>query len=139
MLHAHLATPHPPGCTPLACTPLSTLRPAPPPPAKVYALSRTADKEAEARGFGASGFVNTEDAAQLADLRGSFDMILLTASGRAPLDPYLELLKPRGEPPQQPRTPACSPTHPRLQPHAPSLQPHAPSLQPHALQASWSA
>lgn len=64
---------------------------------EVYALSRTADKEAEARGFGATGFVNTEDAAQLAALGGSFDVILLTASGRAPLDPYLALLKPRGK------------------------------------------
>lgn len=64
---------------------------------QVYALSRTADKEAEARGFGASGFVNTEDATQLAALGGSFDVILLTASGRAPLDPYLALLEPRGK------------------------------------------
>ena len=64
---------------------------------QVYALSRTADKEAEARGFGASGFVNTEDATQLAALAGSFDVILLTASGRAPLDPYFTLLKPRGK------------------------------------------
>ena len=50
-----------------------------------------------ARGFGASGFVNTEDATQLAALGGSFDVILLTASGRAPLDPYFTLLKPRGK------------------------------------------
>ena len=40
------------------------------------------------RGFGASGFVNTEDATQLAALAGSFDVILLTASGHAKLTDF---------------------------------------------------
>ncbi len=63
---------------------------------EMVALSRSAEKEAEARGFGAAGFVVTSDAAQMQAARGTFDVILNTASGRAPLDPYFELLKPLG-------------------------------------------
>ena len=50
----------------------------------MVALSRSAEKEAEARGFGAAGFVVTSDAAQMQAARGTFDVILNTASGRAP-------------------------------------------------------
>jgi len=63
---------------------------------EVIAISRSPSKEAEARGFGASGFLITEDPSAMAAAAGSFDMILNTVSGHAPLDPYLALLKPRG-------------------------------------------
>ena len=63
---------------------------------EVVAISRTANKEAEARGFGASSFLITDDAAAMAASASSFDMILNTVSGHAPIDPYLALLKPRG-------------------------------------------
>ena len=64
--------------------------------AEVAALSRTPAKEAEARAFGASTFVCTEDAAAMAAAAGRFDLLLCTASGHAPLDAYLALLRPRG-------------------------------------------
>ena len=64
--------------------------------AEVVAISRTASKEAEARGFGASAFLVTDDVAAMAAAASSFDMILNTVSGHAPIDPYLALLKPRG-------------------------------------------
>lgn len=63
---------------------------------EVVAISRTANKEAEARSFGASHFLITDDAAAMAAAASSFDMILNTVSGHAPIDPYLALLKPRG-------------------------------------------
>jgi len=63
---------------------------------EVVALSRSPSKEAEAREFGASAFLVTEDAAAMAASAASFDMILNTVSGHAPIDPYLALLKPRG-------------------------------------------
>jgi len=62
----------------------------------VVAISRSPGKEAEARSFGASEFLVTEDAAAMKAAASSFDMILSTVSGHAPLDPYLGLLKPRG-------------------------------------------
>ena len=63
---------------------------------EVVAISRTANKEAEARSFGASGFLITDDAGAMAAAASSFDMILNTVSGHAPIDGYLALLKPRG-------------------------------------------
>jgi len=63
---------------------------------EVVAISRSPSKEAEARGFGATGFLFTEDASAMAVAAGTFDLILNTVSGHAPLDPYLSLLKPRG-------------------------------------------
>lgn len=64
--------------------------------AEVVAISRSPNKEAEARGFGATGFLITEDAAAMASHAGTFDLILNTVSGHAPFDGYLSLLKPRG-------------------------------------------
>ncbi|MBC9926294.1 MULTISPECIES: NAD(P)-dependent alcohol dehydrogenase [unclassified Leucobacter] len=60
--------------------------------AEVTVLSRGTAKSADALGFGASRYVDTTDAAALAELAGSFDLILSTVS--APLDivVYLELL-----------------------------------------------
>lgn len=63
---------------------------------EVVAISRTASKEAEARSFGATSFLLTEDATALAAAASSFDVILNTVSGHAPIDVYLGLLKPRG-------------------------------------------
>ncbi len=63
---------------------------------EVVAISRTPSKQAEAASFGATGFLVTEDAAAMAAAACSFDCILSTVSGHAPLDPYLALLKPRG-------------------------------------------
>ena len=65
--------------------------------AEVVAISGTSSKEAEARGFGASSFLLSSDAAAMADAAGSFDLILNTVSGHAPLDPLLALLQPRGK------------------------------------------
>jgi len=62
----------------------------------VVAISRSPSKEAEARKFGATDFLVTEDAAAMAAAAGTFDMILNTVSGHAPIDPYLSLLRPRG-------------------------------------------
>jgi len=63
---------------------------------EVVAISRTASKEDEARSFGASDFLLTEDQVAMAAAAGTFDVILNTVSGHAPLDPFLALLKPRG-------------------------------------------
>ena len=63
---------------------------------EVVALSRSPAKQAEARRFGASSFVLTEDSSAMAAAAGSFDLLLNTVSGHAPLDEYLALLKPRG-------------------------------------------
>ena len=63
---------------------------------EVVAISRSASKEAEARELGASSFLITEDPAAMAAAAGSFDVILNTVSGHAPIDGYLSLLKPRG-------------------------------------------
>uniref|UniRef100_A0A7S2DML8 Prephenate dehydratase domain-containing protein n=1 Tax=Haptolina brevifila TaxID=156173 RepID=A0A7S2DML8_9EUKA len=63
---------------------------------EVVAISRSPSKEAEARKFGATSFLVTEDATAMADAASSFDMILNTVSGHAPIDPYLNLIKPRG-------------------------------------------
>ena len=63
---------------------------------EVVAISRSAAKEAEAKSFGASSFLITEDAGAMAEAAGTFDVLLNTVSGHAPLDPYLALLKPRG-------------------------------------------
>jgi len=63
---------------------------------EVVALSRSPSKEAEARAFGASAFLLTDDAGAMAAHSGTFDLILNTVSGHAPLDAYLSLLKPRG-------------------------------------------
>lgn len=63
---------------------------------EVVAISRSPSKEAEARSFGASAFLDQSNADDMAAAASSFDLILSTVSGHAPLDPYLALLKPRG-------------------------------------------
>ena len=62
----------------------------------VVAISRTPSKAAEATQFGASAFLVTDEPAAMAAAASSFDVILNTVSGHAPLDPLFALLKPRG-------------------------------------------
>jgi uncharacterized zinc-type alcohol dehydrogenase-like protein len=62
----------------------------------VIAISTTPAKEAEARSFGASGFLNSKDADAMAAQKGTFDLVLNTVSGHAPIDPLVNLLRPRG-------------------------------------------
>merc|ERR1711935_331030 len=62
----------------------------------VVAISRNETKKDEATQFGASGYVSSEDAAQMAAAKGSMDVILNTASGVTGMDAYMSLLKPRG-------------------------------------------
>ena len=67
------------------------------PKGEVVALSRTEAKEDEARGFGATSFLVTEEAEAMSSAAGSFDLLLNTVSGHpSTLDAYLSLLKPRG-------------------------------------------
>jgi len=54
------------------------------------------EEEAAAKGFGASEFVVVGEDPVVDAAKGSFDMILNTASAHVPLDPYLDLLKPQG-------------------------------------------
>ena len=51
---------------------------------------------AVAKAFGASEFVVVGEDPNVDAAKGSFDMILNTASARVPLDPYFDLLKPHG-------------------------------------------
>lgn len=64
---------------------------------EVTAFSTTADKEAEARAFGAHHFVATRDEAALQRLAGSFDMILDTVNAELPWDLYIQALAPKGK------------------------------------------
>ena len=63
---------------------------------EVTAFSSHADKEAEARNFGADQFVNSRDSSALKKLNRSLDFILSTVN--VPLDwhSYLNALRPRG-------------------------------------------
>ncbi len=65
--------------------------------AQVTAFSTTADKETEARAFGANHFANTNDVAVLNALRGSFDFVLSTVTADIDWNACMALLKPRGE------------------------------------------
>ena len=63
---------------------------------EVVAISRTPNKEEEAIEFGATSFLITENENDMKKAANTFDMILNTVSGHAPIDSYLALLKPRG-------------------------------------------
>mmetsp|Transcript_6155 Transcript_6155/g.20711 ORF Transcript_6155/g.20711 Transcript_6155/m.20711 type:complete len:341 (+) Transcript_6155:6-1028(+) len=63
----------------------------------VTAISSSKSKEAEARSFGASAFLDMTDPASVAAAKGSLDIILCTASGDLDWGSYLALLKPRGK------------------------------------------
>ena len=64
--------------------------------AEVTVLSRTTDKEADSREFGASLHLATTDEQVFADHEGYFDIILNTVSADLPMEDYVALLKPRG-------------------------------------------
>lgn len=64
---------------------------------EVTAFSTTAEKETEARAFGAHHFVSTRDEAALERLAGSFDMILDTVNAELPWDLYIQALAPGGK------------------------------------------
>lgn len=63
----------------------------------VSAISTNANKETEARRFGASAFLLSNDRAALEAAKGSFDFILVTASADVDVPQLLDLLRPRGK------------------------------------------
>lgn len=62
----------------------------------VTAFSSSADKEEEARSFGASHFVNSRDPDALASVANSFDLILSTVNVSLDWDAYIAALRPKG-------------------------------------------
>jgi uncharacterized zinc-type alcohol dehydrogenase-like protein len=63
----------------------------------VTAFSTSPDKEAEARSLGADHFVATREPDALAELAGTFDMILVTVNVELDWDAYIAALRPRGK------------------------------------------
>lgn len=63
---------------------------------EVTALSTSADKEAEARSFGAEHFVVTTDAAHMKAARGSLDVLISTVTVDLKWSDYMRLLRPNG-------------------------------------------
>ena len=61
--------------------------------AKVTLLSRSAEKEEDAKRLGASQFILSTDPEQMKTQSNTFDLIISTVSGAINLTPYLELLK----------------------------------------------
>jgi uncharacterized zinc-type alcohol dehydrogenase-like protein len=64
--------------------------------AEVTVLSTSASKEKDAKALGAHHFVVTSDAEQVARVKGSFDFILDTVSGKHDLNMYLTMLRAKG-------------------------------------------
>lgn len=64
---------------------------------RVTAFSSTADKEAEARQFGATEFVNSRDSEAVAKVAGSFDYILSTVNAALDWSVYVNALRPKGK------------------------------------------
>ncbi len=62
----------------------------------VAAFSSTPAKAAEARGFGATRFINSGDSDALKAARNSLDFILVTANVQLDWNAYLRLLRPNG-------------------------------------------
>ena len=62
----------------------------------VTAFSSSADKEAEARSFGANYFVNSRDPEAIAAVENSFDFILSTVNVSLDWDAYIAALRPKG-------------------------------------------
>eukprot|EP00743_Colponemidia_sp_Colp-15_P003193 GILK01003448.1.p1 GENE.GILK01003448.1~~GILK01003448.1.p1 ORF type:complete len:368 (-),score=56.20 GILK01003448.1:158-1261(-) len=63
----------------------------------VTAVSSTAEKEEEARSFGAQHFLSSSDTEAMKNAYGTFDFVLCTVSGAsAPFDQYIKLVKIRG-------------------------------------------
>ncbi|MFW5691680.1 MAG: NAD(P)-dependent alcohol dehydrogenase [Chloroflexota bacterium] len=63
---------------------------------EVTAFSSSPDKAAEARGFGATAFVNSRDDAALKSVRGSLDLIICTVNVNLNWGRYLQALRPEG-------------------------------------------
>ncbi|MEO8850207.1 MAG: NAD(P)-dependent alcohol dehydrogenase [Allobranchiibius sp.] len=64
--------------------------------AEVTVLSRTTDKEADSREFGATAHLATKDEKVFQEHQSYFDIILNTVSADLPMGDYVALLKPRG-------------------------------------------
>jgi D-arabinose 1-dehydrogenase-like Zn-dependent alcohol dehydrogenase len=62
---------------------------------ETVAITTSAAKEAEAKGFGAHAILLSTDAAAMKAHGGTFDFILCTASGKMDVGAYMALLKPR--------------------------------------------
>lgn len=62
----------------------------------VTAISTSASKEEEARGFGAHNFITTSEPENVSALVGSLDFILATTYGEIDWPTYMSLLKPDG-------------------------------------------
>lgn len=63
---------------------------------EVAAFSTSPNKEAEARGFGATRFINSSDPDALKTARNSLDYILVTANVQLDWDAYMRTLRPHG-------------------------------------------
>ncbi len=63
----------------------------------VTAISTTHDKDAEARGFGASDFIATRGTDELKKAAGRFDFILSTVPANLPWNDYVSALRPEGK------------------------------------------
>lgn len=64
--------------------------------AEVFAFSTSPDKAEEAQGFGAHHFVVTTDAAQMERMKGSLDVLLVTAAAKLDWNSWLGTLRPTG-------------------------------------------
>ncbi|KAA0113950.1 NAD(P)-dependent alcohol dehydrogenase [Mycolicibacterium sp. P9-22] len=62
----------------------------------VTAISSSRKKEAQARRFGATAFIDASDTDELAAAAGSFDFILSTVPADLPWNDYVAALRPRG-------------------------------------------
>jgi alcohol/geraniol dehydrogenase (NADP+) len=63
----------------------------------VTAISRTSDKEADARRFGATDFIASGEPGALEAATGSFDFVMSAVSADLPWDDYLGILRPQGK------------------------------------------
>lgn len=80
--------------------------------AKVTVLSTSSSKEADARRLGASDFVVTKSASELARVRGKLDLVVDTVSAPHDYNAYLALLRARGAMVLVGAPPTASPIHP---------------------------
>lgn len=62
----------------------------------VTAISSSTDKEDDARSFGATAFLDANDARALGRAAESFDVVVSTVSGSLPWNDYLSLVRPEG-------------------------------------------
>ncbi len=64
---------------------------------ETYVITRSKNKEAEAKKFGATGFIISPDEKQMASYARSFDFLLCTISANMMWEPYFKLLRPDGK------------------------------------------